>query len=359
MENNPSLTEDIHLTINDKEVTGHLPLNAKIDSLIAAFEFLGVSILVNNINQDSAITTNNFSKNVKYEIISESGNSNTYNINTTYFTGLPIMYINTENGAAIASKDEYVEGNIDFFGAKNAESFSSNDIKIRGRGNSSWALFPKKSYQIKFDDKMEIMGMPKDKRWVLLSNYSDKTMLRNKISLDLGQISSLDWTPQSEFVELFLNGHYRGTYLLTQKVEETSNRVDITNDGFLLEVDQLDRLNEEDVYFQSDLLLFNIQAPDVEWEDSEYLYIKEYINEIEDVLYSETFNDPINGYTKYIDVDSFVDWYLINEITKNNDAVFAASVFMNHIPGEKLKMGPIWDFDIALGNIYYNNNDVP
>ena len=81
-----------------------------------------------------------------------------------------------------------------------------------------------------------------------------------------------------------------------------------------------------------------------------------YVIQTENVLYSEEFSDPVNGYSKYIDVDTFVDWYLINEISKNNDAIFFSSVYMNYVSGGKLKMGPIWDFDIAFGNINYNNN---
>jgi len=81
------------------------------------------------------------------------------------------------------------------------------------------------------------------------------------------------------------------------------------------------------------------------------------LNKTENILYSETFKDPDLGYSKYIDIDSFVDWYIINEISKNNDAIFLSSVYMNYVSGGKLKMGPIWDFDIAFGNINFNNNE--
>ena len=144
---------------------------------------------------------------------------------------------------------------------------------------------------------------------------------------------------------------------MVQKVEETPNRVNIGNDGYLLEVDQLSRLDEDDVYFESNNYLFNIKEPKLDAGDDEYNIINEYIQLTENTLLGENFTDPVEGYEKYIDVASFIDWYLINEITKNNDAIFFSSVFMNYIPGGKLKMGPVWDYDISLGNINFNNNE--
>uniref|UniRef100_UPI0025CF3C7E CotH kinase family protein n=1 Tax=uncultured Paraglaciecola sp. TaxID=1765024 RepID=UPI0025CF3C7E len=85
----------------------------------------------------------------------------------------------------------------------------------------------------------------------------------------------------------------------------------------------------------------------------QYDYIKSYINEFESALFSSNFTDPINGYAKYIDVDSFVDWYLISEITKNVDSKFFSSIYFNLVPGQKIKMGPLWDFDLSFGNVNY------
>ena len=90
-----------------------------------------------------------------------------------------------------------------------------------------------------------------------------------------------------------------------------------------------------------------------------YNWIRDYVRNAENALYGDNFMDPENGYAKFIDVNSFVDWYLVNEITKNNDAVFFSSCYMNIASGGKLKMGPVWDFDLALGNINYQNNFDP
>ena len=111
-------------------------------------------------------------------------------------------------------------------------------MKIRGRGNSTWGLHPKKPFQMKLSDKAEFLGMPKDKKWLFLAEYSDKTMLRNKISFEMGYISNLDWTPQGRFAEVYINDQYNGTYNITQKVEESDNRVVLGDTGYLLELDQ-------------------------------------------------------------------------------------------------------------------------
>lgn len=114
----------------------------------------------------------------------------------------------------------------------------------------------------------------------------------------------------------------------------------------------------EDIYFHTSRLLFNIKEPDMEFNSDQFNWIKDYITNVENLIYSGNF-DPSNGYSKYADISSFVDWYLINEITKNNDAIMHTSCYMNITPNGKLKMGPLWDFDIALGNVNYNNNELP
>lgn len=261
----------------------------------------------------------------------------------------PLISITTINSKNVTSKEDYLDANIDISGIGIFDDISST-VRVRGRGNSTWLHHPKKSYQIKFDDKTKILDMPKDKKWILLANHSDKSLLRNELAFDLSRLSSLDWTPESEFAEVVLNNNYRGLYQVTQKVEESSRRVDIGDDGFLLEVDQLDRLDEDDVYFETRHYLFNIKEPSLEHGDEQYEYISSRLQEIEDALTGDNFLDPEQGYAQYIDVDSVIDWYLVNEIAKNQDAIFYSSVYMSLIPGEKLKMGPVWDFDIGFGN---------
>ena len=271
---------------------------------------------------------------------------------------IPTINIEINNFEEINSKDDYVKGTFEFSSRDYDFEDFVQPIKIRGRGNSTWDM-PKKSYQFKLEEKHNLFNFPEDKKWLMLANYSDKTMLRNALAFELGYLSILDWTPNYHFAEVVINGKAKGLYQFTEKVETgDDNRVKIGDEGFLLEVDQLSRIDYDDISFWTEKkLLFVVKDPDLESGSSELEKIKSYVIQTENVLYGDEFDNPYTGYSKYIDVDSFVDWYLINEISKNNDAIFFSSVYMNYVQGGKLKMGPIWDFDIAFGNINYNNNE--
>ena len=287
--------------------------------------------------------------------------------NPDQFTGLPIIYVNT-NGVAIDSKEDYVEGVASIIGGENYPDLEEAEMKIKGRGNSTWwqgGVWGKKPYQIKFDDKTEVLNIPKDKKWVLLAELSDKSLIRNKISREMGDISRFDYVPKAEYVELFINDQHAGTYLIGQKVEESKNRVNVGDKGYLIEIDQTNRIDEDDVYFTTDgwskfpSNLFNIKEPSLELNSSEYNLIKNHIIDFEEALFGDNFTDADLGYRAFIDLDSFIDWYLINEICKNQDAATYSSIYFNYIPGEKIKMGPLWDFDLAYGNVDYSNATYP
>ena len=287
--------------------------------------------------------------------------------NPDQFTGLPIIYVNT-NGVAIDSKEDYVEGVASIIGGENYPDLVEAEMKIKGRGNSTWwqgGVWGKKPYQIKFDDKTEILNIPKDKKWVLLAELSDKSLIRNKISREMGDISRFDYVPKAEYVELFINDQHAGTYLIGQKVEESKNRVNVGDKGYLIEIDQTNRIDEDDVYFTTDgwskfpSNLFNIKEPSLELNSNEYNLIKNHIIDFEKALFGDNFTDANLGYRAFIDLDSFIDWYLINEICKNQDAATYSSIYFNYIPGEKIKMGPLWDFDLAYGNVDYSNATYP
>ena len=283
--------------------------------------------------------------------------SKEYTIYVHSFTGLPVLWIDTENGVEIASKDTYV--NAHFTLVEDIVESSSNskveyDGQIKGRGNSTWSA-PKKPYRIKFNSKESILGEPKDKSWVLLANWYDKTLIRNTVAFYMGSISNLDYTPRFHYVDLMLNGEYNGTYQLGDHLKISKNRVNVGDDGFLVEIDC--KLYDSDArYFYVPHIDYaiNIKDPDVEFYDDNYTYVANYINMVDNVLFSDDFKDPDNGWQKYMDIDSFVDWFLINELAKNPDAQFSTSCFMNLKRGGKLCMGPLWDFDLGFGN-YWDN----
>ena len=495
---NGGLSEEIILSQSEHIFSSRTTNNGSVDQLVASFEYTGISVSIGDTIQESGSTVNDFTDIVTYSVTNSDGDVEEYTVDLMRFTGLPIIYLKTDDAVAIDSKEDYVQGDTSLDGGRDFDNLDDLEMKIRGRGNSTWGLHPKKPFQMKLSDKAEFLGMPNDKKWLFLAEYSDKTMLRNKISFEMGYISNLDWTPQGRFAEVYINDEYNGTYNITQKVEESDNRVALGDTGYLLELDQLSRLDPDDVYFDSvitEKFLVNIKEPNLERNSSEYVYIKTLINDFENAMLGSTtmtsyfavsettsdnvwdvnlsqtmtlvpnseyrvsfkakssidrtmiaglglYHDPwtnvgepvslttawqtftltqtttdfgddqsrvlfdmggdqggevwiddvsvltadgvelvtngdfqsgessweggaasgsnitsypsgAEGYAEYIDIDSFVDWYLISEITKNVDSMFFSSMFLNVMPGEKIKMGPLWDFDLSFGNVDY------
>ena len=264
-------------------------------------------------------------------------------------SGLPVAIINTPDNVNITSKEKYVEDAIMSILQTDVYDEFCELMNIKGRGNSTWET-PKKPYAIKFDEKKSFFSLPEDKSWVLLANFFDKTLLRNEVAFFMGnELSILDWTPHYQYVDLMFNGHYQGIYQLGEKVNISKGRVNIGDDGVLLEIDS--KAAATDVTFNVSHIEnpCNIKDPDTKYGDDTYNYAKSFVEAADKALFSEKFKNPESGWQKYLDMDSFVDWYLINEIAKNYDANFQTSCYMNLKRGGKLKMGPIWDFDIAFG----------
>ena len=287
-------------------------------------------------------------------------------------TGLATLFINTNN-RSITSKDVWLTNASYSILDKDGVEIASGATDIKGRGNSTWGM-PKKPYSLKLTQKAPILNMPTHKRWTLLANYSDKTLLRTETAFKMGAIfDNLLWTPRSQQIDFFLNDTYSGTYQLTEAIKVDENRVNLSqtiskknpNGGYLLEIDE--RRGEIFNFNTSRGVVFCCSDPDDGLDDiitggtgTLFQKIKTDVQNLENAIYSASFSDPTNGYRKYIDVNSFVDWYLVNEITKNNDAIFYLSVYMYYNPdSQKFFLGPIWDFDISLGNIDYSNCSDP
>jgi hypothetical protein len=359
---NSTIFEDIILDFDGVEYfTASIPYGVDIKNLIPTIETnpSNGQIKLDEISYQNNTSSHNFSKEVVLDIFNSNQTEYwSYKIRLTYFTGLPIISIDTDN-VAVDSRDFYIGAEMDIFGGLIYPDIDLTSVLIRGRGNSTW-FHPKKPYQIKFDSKTSILGLPEDRKWVLLADYSDKSLIRNKIAYEMGALSSLDYTPKGEYVELFLNNNHLGTYLLSQKVEESNNRANIGDDGFLIEIDQDYRVDVDDVFFTPTIFtqeyssnVFNIKAPNISYGTPEFTLIEDHINTFESALFGPDFANPEIGYRSFVDLDSFVDWFLINEIAKTVDARWYSSIYFTYVPGEKIKMGPIWDFDLSYGNVDY------
>lgn len=353
--NHGHILEDIVCDIyGDSLIVGIIPYQQEKFKLKATFSAGSASsVTVDGDEQESNRTKNDFSTPVFYTI-SSGENSKTYEVRLVY-TGLPVIYVYTNGGAPIVSKDDYVGGQVKVYPNEDAMNVFAGPLQIRGRGNSTWTL-PKKPYRIKLAAAASMLGMPSDRDWVLLANYSDKTLARNAIAFHLGQHSSHEYTTRSTHVELVLNGVYQGNYLFGEHVKVADHRVSIDeleeddapgDGGYFLEIDA--RLDGEFWFKTTDNVPIVMKSPE-EPSEAQFEYIKTYIQDMEDAIYSENFADPVEGYRKYIKTETLIDWYWINELYRNRDASFFSSIYMYKDKDEKLNMGPLWDFDIGAGN---------
>jgi len=368
--NTGRLTADVNCTIAGDSIVALIPelLSSKKFALTFSTKTAGTIVKVGDTIQTSGITVTDFSKTVAFAANATNGDVKLYKVIIRTFTGLPIFYINTGTGEDVKSKEVYITGNliIDANGSYK-QDVTNPTMQIKGHGNSTWTLYPKKSYKIKLDKKAAMLGMGSAKDWILLANYNDKTLMRNKIALELGRRIKSDFAPESRYVEVVLNGKYWGNYLLTSAVEINANRVNISeftaNDvlpnitgGFLIEEDY--KLDAPINWRTTLSIPLTVKDPD-ELTNDQVAYIKNYMQATEDALYADNWKDPVNGYAKYIDPDSFMRWYAVNETVKNQDSWDFSSIFYYKDKVGKLGMGPIWDFDISLGNCDYSVSKDP
>jgi len=277
-------------------------------------------------------------------------------INYTY----PSMYITTKNNQRILSKEEYVKCNISVNDSFNT-GFSFDDFsgKIRCRGNSTYDM-PKKPYKLKFSDAVDLFGMGKAKTWVLLADYGDPSRIRNTLAFSIAsKLSNLHYTSKIQHVELYVNGVYNGLYLVAEQIEVKENRVEIDDTidddlSFLIELDfRAPSEGTYDIdYFVVDDIPYGIKAPDIEenYPSSYTIKIKEFIKYCFEVIQKDNYQDICD----IIDVESFVDSYILNELFGNVDVKFSSWYLYKDKHG-KLFSGPVWDYDISAGNCNYDN----
>ena len=231
---------------------------------------------------------------------------------------------------------------------------------IRGRGNSTWGR-SKKPYRIKLEDKANLLGMGKDKNWVLLANYFDLTMLRNKITYDIAEQYMPEGTfiPESAFVHVFMNGKYLGVYALSEQVRVGKARLDI-DDLEDLEDDELDDeelitggylLNMESMQPEGKIIKtprysFPVDSPEPEYfTEKEVDYITGYLTELENRIYNAAPGEAVAACEDMLDIDSYIDHYLIQELCMNGDGFKSDSEHFYKERGGKIYFGPLWDFD--------------
>lgn len=290
-------------------------------------------------------------------------------------TNLPTVSIHTEGAKDITSKTVEQNANITitYDGGTRIQEYP---IYARGRGNASWG-FPKKPYRIKFADKSHHMleGSPlespaKAKKWTLINNYGDKTLMRNIVAFELSKRLGMPYTPYCQPVDVLLNGEYRGCYQLCDQITVDPNRVNITEmevedtqepeltGGYLVEVDAY-AAQESSMFTSNRGIPVTIKSPgedDITREQA--YYIKKHFNLMEHALWSSGFSDEENGYRKYLDAETFLRHFLVGEFSGNTDTYWSTYLSKDRLE-DQFKVAACWDFDLAFDNdnrIYPVNN---
>lgn len=277
-------------------------------------------------------------------------------------TGLPVVRIETPGNKDITSKEVWMEGATMRIEQPDGTVDYEGTLDIRGRGNSTWN-YPKKPYALKLKEKSEILSMPSHKRWILLANWKDRTLLRNDAAFWLSRHTGLPYTVRGQFVELVLNGKHKGNYYLCEQIKLNKNRINIkTMDpqetdsekitgGYLLE---LDTYYDEPYKFRYPKLFdlpWMIKEPDEdEISNAAFQYIQGWIKDLETLL-KDNARIQAHEYEEYLDVDTAIDYLIVEELTGNHDFYNTwpsngpHSAYLYKERNGKLYHGPVWDFD--------------
>ena len=285
-------------------------------------------------------------------------------IGQTQLTNLPTFYITTTNNVPITSEEDWLTGKVTIVSSDTTENMKDSPIEIRGRGNSTWYSMAKKSYRVKFDKKTHLLNLPaKEKDWVFLANYADKTLIRNAVAFEIGIQIGMEYSPPGRFGDVYLNGDFIGNYMITDQLEVTTSRVpaekqDSTmttlpniSGGYLLEIDGMLDTIADPVYLKTPKGLNAIikYPKDDEINSPQKIYISDFVKGFETTLFSANYLDASTGYRNLVDTTAIVNWYLACELTGNSDS-FWSTYFYKKRNVDKLIFGPLWDFDIAFDN---------
>lgn len=308
---------------------------------------------------------------------------------------LPALFLETESGSmemVDADKDYEEPGRMVLYGADGSMVCADKLQRVSGRGNSTWG-YPKKSYGIRLKNPADLLGMGRAANWILLSNVEDTSYLRNKITYDMAIAAGMEGAPESRYIDLYVNHAYHGMYLLCEKVEIDQERIpaanlslenkrlnkdisfaerfdegdkkgvvletnphDITG-GYLLERDVSEKFTNEVSGFETGILhdQYTIKSPKYASE-AEVDYISGLVCDMERAVVADDGINPDTGihFTDYIDLRSFAQKYIIEELCKNNGGGATSSFFykLEDAVSKRLYGGPVWDYDKGYGKVY-------
>ena len=387
---------------NDGAYDLFLPADADASALRVNFTG-GDTLTVGGVTLHNGDVTDVFAPNGAYTV-SVGGSS--FTVKCCQSANIPSIYIQTESGSL-----DYIHANKENKEKAVITTVEDGEItldgaalkQMKGRGNSTWSR-PKKPYNIKFDKKTSLLGLPKAKKWSLLASYMDPSLIRNYMAMSLGTALGLPYTSELQHADLYVNGDYLGNYIVIESVEVGSNRVEINdldganedanpgvdiealscggsnsnisapgsrrwvnipNDpenitgGYLMEFDFQCRYDEEVSGFKTNAgNCITLKSPEYA-SKNEVNYIADYYQEFEDAALSGTGTNALGKhYTEYIDQESFVNNYLVQELMFSIDGGQSSFYIHKDADNDKFIAAPLWDFDYALGSAKNHKNTV-
>lgn len=351
------LVEDVKCEIAGDSVVCWVPNIMPNKVLIPQFSYQGKNLTIGGKAVESGVTSIDFGKPQKLTVTSDLL-SKDYTVYVYSYTGLPMVWLTTNNREDISVSDLVYEAKLKI--VENARTRGAGDVieanaRLKAIGPLSWvsskldgsSQMGKNNYRFTINAAYSVLDDPMNTTWELLSNAKDATMLHTQTGFHLGKISNLHFTPHFHFADLMLNERYFGTYLLGESIDYTNNRTGVESNGFIVKIDA----SNGRTYFKTDNLEqpVTIVSPTVFSGDEDYQFISNYVRSAESALFGSNFMDATEGWQRYLDMDSFVDWYLINEIAKNLDGDFGAECYMNMKRDGKLRMGPLWKMERSFG----------
>ena len=340
--NNAFLTADVSSSIGEESI---IPLVTFSQSeLIPTFTTNAVKVLVDEVEQKSGMTKNDFSSPVVYQFIMRNGETFQYTVKAEFLlSAIPELTITTTDPsiAEIPSKDYYLEGTLAVNGRGGYEDYTGK-TEVKGRGTSTWG-YPKKPYRLKLNKKAEICGLGKAKNYVLLANHLDPTLMLNSVAFKIGRLLELPFTNHAIPVDVVLNGIYKGSYLLTEQIEVKENRVDLDENNSVMW--ELDSYWDDEPKFKSTAFNLPVMVKDPDLTTEQFEYWKKDFN----AFTTQFAKEPLEGnsYVDMIDIESVAKFLITFNLVHNMEINHPKSVFLHKERNGKYVMGPIWDFDWA------------
>lgn len=274
-------------------------------------------------------------------------------------TNLPLVVIHTQDTVEPADKVNNIVSIVSIVGDDG--SLLTDSATTRLRGNASMQ-FPKKPYRIKFAHKQRpLNAAAKAKKWTLINNYGDKTLMRNIVAFHLSEVVGMPYTPFCRAVDVMLNGEYKGCYQLCDQVEIGKGRINIKEmeptdtqgdaltGGYFWEIDAY--AYEEQSWFNSNhgnsVTIKSPDEEDITVEQSNYL--RNYFNSMEADVYGTQYQDPTNGWRRLLDEQTFLKHFLVGEMSGNTDTYWSVYQYKQR-GNDTIFTGPVWDFDLAFDN---------